>query len=1053
MAAPVFTSNLTLISDADSSTGWTNGVTNTETFVQGSASQSDKISQAIGEIKFDHGGAGGTDMTGEHLYIWANVSTAGKLAVKASGGIRIKIEDASGTTGYWRVDGSDTYSGGWVCYVQDVDAALDVGAPSLTTIRYVGVEFNVASMISGNIDNCFVDVMRTHDTADGPALTVTRGDGTTPITWQRIYDDNNLVANKYGVLLLQGGAFVVRGRIDIGTATASSDTQFTDSGAVVLWDEDANVATDYYRLRILDGATSSQTVVEWGTNTSGDLVSNGLLIVASANRFSFDINTDNNASSSFSMFGCTMRNATNVEFGDAALDLADMTLDLLGCTFEGCTDLTIASSNTAARVKNCAFNNFSGADAILMRELADGVWESNTLAGHTNAIQLPTTNTITLKSTTFAGNTTDVEFAANATLNLIDSTTLLDATVVEDVGTRVWTLNQQTTFDTNVIDSGGIELHDAGVRMADMFGTEVFNERTISNDTANALTFVEGGGSADTITRPAGSFVTDGFLAGDSIRVSGTASNDGLYTLDTAVALTLTLVATDDLAAEVGVLASITTGLVPPQTVTRVGLVHPSGGPTVSTNYGPFTMAARCWQQYPDQLYLPADAGGIQLGEAAQLGGFALAVDPNQGLARAAASLVTNLTIERTTLIKAAVADDGGVQSTETTAANNATTNDMQLTPATPVVGDAYFFGFDTKPNQFDLTVGQVTGDAGQTVVWKYNSGAGYVALSGVVDGTDSFKTFGRSTVSWTSPADWAKSTENALEAFFLKAEVTVIGGAPQPALGTQAFDTVPRLKLGAAAPDRSLQDSYDITAYQAQLEANMDISVPMSTADGATFVVTAYNFLVDARTLTGAASTLSMATRDFEGINLGAQGLNRLTDIDGTQAAYTLSGILPIEAGPDVGAGFDFNNVNPDTLDRNDGGSWLDEGYVVGMSITVTLATVGGNNGTYEIAALTATTLTLSGATFTTDLLDTTAVITPEASEVRIYDGVGEIAGIEDAVSGLFSYAYQHSVDVPVTVVVFSKFYLPVRFDDTLTDTSRSVAVRQIFDRNYSNP
>jgi hypothetical protein len=64
------------------------------------------------------------------------------------------------------------------------------------------------------------------------------------------------------------------------------------------------------------------------------------------------------------------------------------------------------------------------------------------------------------------------------------------------------------------------------------------------------LTFADA--DPDTITRAAGSFVTDGFTAGDSIVVSGTVSNDGTYTIDTGgvAASVLTLIATDTLSAE-----------------------------------------------------------------------------------------------------------------------------------------------------------------------------------------------------------------------------------------------------------------------------------------------------------------------------------------------------------------------------------------------------------------------------------------------------------------------------------------------------------------------
>lgn len=58
--------------------------------------------------------------------------------------------------------------------------------------------------------------------------------------------------------------------------------------------------------------------------------------------------------------------------------------------------------------------------------------------------------------------------------------------------------------------------------------------------TGQAVTFVDGGGGSDTITRDAGSFVTDGFLSSGTIIITGTVSNNATYTITGVAALTLT---------------------------------------------------------------------------------------------------------------------------------------------------------------------------------------------------------------------------------------------------------------------------------------------------------------------------------------------------------------------------------------------------------------------------------------------------------------------------------------------------------------------------------
>lgn len=73
---------------------------------------------------------------------------------------------------------------------------------------------------------------------------------------------------------------------------------------------------------------------------------------------------------------------------------------------------------------------------------------------------------------------------------------------------------------------------------------------TVTAAGGRTLTFVEGGGSADTIVASTGSFVTDGYYAGMLLTVAGTTNNNGTYTLATVAALTLTLATTDDLVDE-----------------------------------------------------------------------------------------------------------------------------------------------------------------------------------------------------------------------------------------------------------------------------------------------------------------------------------------------------------------------------------------------------------------------------------------------------------------------------------------------------------------------
>jgi hypothetical protein len=83
--------------------------------------------------------------------------------------------------------------------------------------------------------------------------------------------------------------------------------------------------------------------------------------------------------------------------------------------------------------------------------------------------------------------------------------------------------------------------------------TDLAAEGPISNVTivgSNGLTFAEVGGTGDTITRTGGSWLADGFAAGDLITVASTASNNFAAKLVTAVTATVLTLDTQDLVAE-----------------------------------------------------------------------------------------------------------------------------------------------------------------------------------------------------------------------------------------------------------------------------------------------------------------------------------------------------------------------------------------------------------------------------------------------------------------------------------------------------------------------
>lgn len=111
-----------------------------------------------------------------------------------------------------------------------------------------------------------------------------------------------------------------------------------------------------------------------------------------------------------------------------------------------------------------------------------------------------------------------------------------------------------------------------------------------------------------------------------------------------------------------------------------------------------------------------------------------------------------------------------------TAAFNDSTSANLTPFPGTEATGDYFAIGRAHAPFDrliFDYAGG--TAGAGGTVAWEYWNGSAWTALAGVTDATAGFTTAAADglEVSWTMPANWARSTLNGVPAYYVRARVT----------------------------------------------------------------------------------------------------------------------------------------------------------------------------------------------------------------------------------------------------------------------------------------
>ena len=143
-----------------------------------------------------------------------------------------------------------------------------------------------------------------------------------------------------------------------------------------------------------------------------------------------------------------------------------------------------------------------------------------------------------------------------------------------------------------------------------------------------------------------------------------------------------------------------------------------------------------------------------------------------------------------------AVACDYPAYVVETTAANEATADDITLLPATPAVNDAYYFGHGTKKfGQVDVLI-STQGAGTWTIVHEYWNGSAWTALGGVYDGTAGFKAVtGTKSITFAIPTDWARCTVHGVLGYWMRARVSAYTNKTTQPLATQAWVVATRTR------------------------------------------------------------------------------------------------------------------------------------------------------------------------------------------------------------------------------------------------------------------
>jgi hypothetical protein len=239
---------------------------------------------------------------------------------------------------------------------------------------------------------------------------------------------------------------------------------------------------------------------------------------------------------------------------------------------------------------------------------------------------------------------------------------------------------------------------------------------------------------------------------------------------------------------------------------------------------------------------------------------------------------------------------------------------------------------------------------------------------------------------------------------------------------------------------DHTLQEIYDYIQWWSTQSANVQYVVPMTSADGNTFILAQnWDLICDGGDITsGTGKSLNFSgtgilqldgnTANNVNVSSGDVHLESATDLTG----MTIANDLRIDTG--ANSTLDFINMNVA------GNVWNDDAShtltINAANSSLTAGDAGTGNGQTNI------------------LVSSTLILTnlQNPTEVRVFEAgtTNEVAGQENVTTGTFSTVIQVNA---VDISVLSLGYLNIKLKDVVTTSDRSIPIAQTVDRQYENP
>lgn len=263
--AVTVTDRRTLLTEADSTTGWNAGTLVTSFFAESTGSIAEAFNIATGQLFFSP--AASIDLSNTLVYVYSFNNALQDTWTAADPPNSLYIGDGTNAVSF-KMAGADKrvfnhFDGPteWQCLVLDGSEASAMNTTGLTTVRSgtfaslnlaaiteVGCDFTTLSKALGGGYNVAVDIIRYGNNG----LRITNGTSADTGNFQEIvFEDRSTATLKAHGLIreLATGVYGLQGPLTFGDSGVATDSYFEDSGVVLAF-ENRNIGNDKYYMRV-----------------------------------------------------------------------------------------------------------------------------------------------------------------------------------------------------------------------------------------------------------------------------------------------------------------------------------------------------------------------------------------------------------------------------------------------------------------------------------------------------------------------------------------------------------------------------------------------------------------------------------------------------------------------------------------------------------------------------------------------------------------------------------------------------------------------------------